>query len=205
MREPVDHRLYGYATSVALLLACPLARAQPAALPEPPTDAAIAEPASQLQLPLDDQTLLARGEISDGRWITGGVLSSVIGFGIGQGVQGRWDDRGWMFLVGEAATGGALVLGLFEGLACNEEDAACSNSTLLAIRLAFGGLAGYAGFRLWDAIDAFVVPPRQNARVRALRARLGLPSEPTVALAPYIAPVHAVGGDTAVAGLQLRF
>jgi hypothetical protein len=210
MRVPVDHRLCGYATSVALLLACPLARAQPATLPEPPNDVPItqpsSEPASELQLVADDQALLARGEISDSRWISGGLLSSVIGLGIGQGVQGRWADRGWMFAVGEVAAGGVVVLGLIEGLACDEEDAACSNGTNVAIRAAFfGGLAAYAGIRVWDAIDAFVVPPRQNARIRALRARLGLPSEPGIALAPYIAPVHAVGGDTAVAGLQLSF
>lgn len=37
-------------------------------------------------------------EISKSRYVTGGVLGTIFGFGIGHGVQGRWSsDKGWMF------------------------------------------------------------------------------------------------------------
>lgn len=195
MRIPVGHRLNAFATTAVLMLASHVASAQPSGQPNAQSDPALAS-----------QSVVDRGEISDSQWIGGGLSSSVIGLGTGQAVQGRWAERGWMFALGEAATGATVVVGVLAGLACDEEDAACGSGKTAAIRVAvFGGLAGYVGFRVWDAIDAFVVPPRQNARVRALRAKLGLPTRPGIALAPFVAPVHAVRGDTAVTGFQLRF
>ena len=34
------------------------------------------------------------------RFIAGGVTGTVLGLGIGHGVQGRWNEKGWIFLLG---------------------------------------------------------------------------------------------------------
>ena len=44
-------------------------------------------------------------EISKSKYVTGGVLGTVFGFGIGHGVQGRWsNDKGWIFTSAELVT-----------------------------------------------------------------------------------------------------
>jgi hypothetical protein len=158
-----------------------------------------------LQLSPDDQELLTRGEISDGQWLVGGLASVVLGFGIGQAVEGRWLDRGWIFTVGEGASIVAIVAGAVEGVDCSNSvnGGRCNNG----IGLVVGGVLAFTGLRVWEIVDAFAVPPSQNAHIREMRVRLGLPPQQVgYTLAPFIAPVRGLGANnTTVAGLQLRF
>src|SRR5207249_9637983 len=63
-----------------------------------------------------DQELLADGEISDGAHVGGGLLAIFFGFGVGQAVQGRFGETGWIFLLGEGASFTALLVGLGDAL-----------------------------------------------------------------------------------------
>ncbi len=50
------------------------------------------------------------GRIGMGRYITGGVVGTTLGFGIGHAMQERyWRDYGWVFTVGGVLTTLALV------------------------------------------------------------------------------------------------
>src|SRR5262245_55241343 len=69
-------------------------------------------PAAPPPLTPGEAALLRDGEISDGQHIGGGVLAIFPGFGIGQAVQGRWLEKGWMFTLGEAVFGVAFTIGL---------------------------------------------------------------------------------------------
>lgn len=54
-------------------------------------------------------------EIGPARYIIGGILGTILGFGIGHTMQGRWlDDYGWVFTAGSTVTG----LGAFLGKNC---------------------------------------------------------------------------------------
>ena len=112
--------------------------------------------------------LLERGEISDGQKTGGGVAARVVGFGVGQAIQGRWLERGWIFTAGDLAATAMMVAGpiLAFSYDCN---AACMHR---GEALALGGSLLALGLRIWQASDAFVVPARHNARVRELRRRL---------------------------------
>lgn len=118
----------------------------------------------QLQLTEEDQELLARGEVSDAQWLAGGVLSVFVSFGVGQAVQGRWGERGWIFTVGETASIVAMIAGAADGLDCAAGDPHCNNGG--AVGLVTGGAIGFTVFYLWGVIDAFAAPPAQNARIR---------------------------------------
>ena len=49
-----------------------------------------------------DQEILEIGEISQTRYIIGGILGTYpIGLGVGHAVQGRWSQMGWIFTAGE--------------------------------------------------------------------------------------------------------
>jgi hypothetical protein len=146
----------------------------------------------------DEAQLLTRGEISDGAYYGGAIVATFGGFGIGQAMQGRWHDTGWIFTVGDLASTSAFVIGLSEAFRdCGFEDH-CRGDNWWVI----GGLLSFSAFRVWGALDAWIAPPLHNRKVRALRERLGQPATPAYTMMPYVAPTAR--GD-AVAGVMLRF
>lgn len=158
-----------------------------------------------VQLTAEEQELLSQGEISDGQHIGGGLVSLMFGFGVGQAVQGRYGDTGWIFTLGEAASMTAILVGMVQAFDCVDEfeDASCDSSDSAGF-LFVGGLIGLGVFRIWEIVDAFSGPTRHNAKVRALRMRLGIPQPMYTKVMPYVAPsLSRDGGGTA--GLTLRF
>lgn len=185
-------------TSIVILLValCNASSAQPTAEPAP---AAVGQPmfvqppVAQLQLTVEQQHLLDEGEISIGKYLTGGVLSTFIGFGVGHAVQGRWKSRGWMFTVGESV---AVAVSLYGAARC------CGPAGHKEEYAVVGGLAALIGLRIWQTVDAWVVPPAHNRKVRALRTRLGL-APPSYGL--YLAPPQSLDASGGVAGLSMSF
>lgn len=98
-----------------------------------------------------------RMPVPTGKYITGGVLGSALGFGIGHAVQGRYQDGGWLFTATEGASLAVLMIGLGS---CSEETenfggertkkTTCSNGGLVAI-----GFASLIGFRVWEIVDVW--------------------------------------------------
>ncbi len=153
--------------SLALLIALSLvsvttAAAQPAMMPmtaEEPIDA----------------------EIGTGAHVGGVVANVFIGFGLGQAIQGRWTETGWMFTLGTAVTLGAF----FGGTG--------GNATL-----ALAGMVGFGVVYGLGIYDAAAGPSRHNARVREERMR----RYSTPMILPYVSRAQVQGN---VAGLSLRF
>jgi hypothetical protein len=159
-----------------------------------------------VQLSPDDQELLNQGEISDGRHVGGILVSLFFGLGIGQAVQGRYGDTGWIFTIGEAGSSVAFIVGAVKTIdACFDNlDQGCHDDTSAKVLL-FGGLIGLVVFRVWEIADAIGGPPKHNARVRQLRMQLGMPPTTFVRrLQPYLAPPLSHDGG-ATAGVALRF
>ncbi|HET7503607.1 MAG TPA: hypothetical protein VFK02_21440 [Kofleriaceae bacterium] len=169
--------------------------------PYPPPPGGVVAPYqyAPVRLTPEEQELLTDGEISDGRHLAGVLGSFMVGWGIGQAIQGRYGDTGWIFTVGEAGSVVALITGFVREIGSEGDDS--TGGALLV-----GGLVGILVFRTWEVIDSIVGPPRHNTKVRELRMRLGLP-QPTYVqrIRPYVAPTlsHDAGGATA--GLTLRF
>ena len=191
------------------------ARAQPAppppypVAPAPPAQAypppGLVPPTRYVELTAEQQKLLAEGEIPENKYIGGAIVGLFVGFGVGQAVQGRYGDTGWIFTVGEVASGAVLVTGMVR--AFGDFDRCFDNSTCprdhTAGVLLLGGVIGLAAFRIWELVDVFNGPTKHNARVRALRLRLGIPPMYS-RVQPYIAP--SMSGDHATtAGLTFRF
>jgi hypothetical protein len=154
--------------------------------------------AYQPQLTDDERDLLAKGEISDRRYTSGALASFFVGFGIGQALEGRWSDTGYIFTLGETASAVALIYGLDRTLHCFE---GCSND---GSRWIIGGTFFLGAFRVVEIVDALIAPPRHNQRVRELRSRLGYPSHDVFyGFKPLLTPPK--NGDGAVAGFELRF
>lgn len=176
----------------------------PAPVPYPYPPGVLPPHAYVAQLSEEDQALLARGEISDGRYIGGALASVFFGFGIGQAVHGRYHDTGWIFTFGEAGTLAAMVVGALQAIGdCYDFGEPCRDDDD-GEALMVGGLLGFIAFRAWELVDVFSAPPKHNARVRELRMRLGLPPPMYSRVQPYVAPSMSRDGGAA-AGLTLRF
>lgn len=200
--------------SIIALLAGPAA-AQPGAQPQPypppqphpppqPYPAPYAPPPygyAPAPLTAEEHALLAQGEISEGAHMGGAALALFVGAGIGQAVQGRWSDTGWIFTFGELAAGGLLIygiVGISDDLAddaTNRDDRDCHNCVSYIV---VGALA-ISALRLWGTIDALAAPSSHNRRVREVRMKAGMPM---YSLRPYVGPGRDGGG---VAGVSLRF
>lgn len=156
-----------------------------------------------LRLSDDDLMILERGRISTGQYVTGGVIGSYFGFGVGHMIQQRWMETGWLFTVGESAAITAMVVG---AVGCangsfQEEDrlhnGRSSSSDACSVELIIGGLLGYAGLRTWEIIDLWVAPPRHNRRYDKLTRRSSQ-RRYSFSLAP-------TGKGSGVASLSLSF
>ena len=208
------------ALAVVVLLGCGVAFAQPGATPPapypppPPYPAPYPPPTPYpppapyppygyapppAQLTADEQATLQIGYVSDGQLIGGGLASLFLGFGIGQAVEGRWSDTGWIFSLGEPAAFGLVVYGAVQLAAtCDTPNNGRTCSSSGGTALVAGALA-LTGLRIWEVVDAFIGPGRQNTRLRAVHMKLGYPMP--MYGAPFVVPAN--GG--AVAGLSLRF
>jgi hypothetical protein len=202
-------------TSAVLIALCGSAFAQsaPAAAPAPaPVPAAApsvvvvnsspapaADANVRLQLSSEDMELIQDGEIGAGAHIIGSGAAFFLGFGIGQAIEGRWLDRGWIFTLGETASLGVMIYGLGKSAeSClNEDGSSCGSS---GVGFVAGGLIAYSGLRLWEVVDAIVAPIGHNRRVRGAQMRAGMRYSQVT---PYLVPPSH--GDGAIGGLSLRF
>ncbi len=158
-----------------------------------------------IQLTIEDQELLASGEISDGQHLGGAALAVFMGFGIGQAVQGRWSDRGYIFTLGEIAAIAALIYGAAEMINnCDANlDTVCNsrgNDTGVAPFVV--GLIGFSVLRIWEVVDSITGPIDHNTRLRNLRIRTGYRPMGYGGIKPFVAPS---GDQGATAGITFRF
>lgn len=103
--------------------------------------------------------------VATGKYVTGGVLASTIGFGIGHGVQGRYADKGWIFTTTEAA---GLTM-LLAGTTCKDEtdiygdtERKCTSSGVAVL-----GLGVLLGFHVWEIVDAWAGATPVDSNVKA--------------------------------------
>ena len=149
---------------------------------------------SREQLTEEERRILDRGEIDDTSYIVGGIVGIYPGLGIGHAIQGRFSEKGWIFLAGELGSGAVMMVGLIGCIGdsfsrSDGRDHSCSMMTL--------GLLGYAGFRIWEIIDVWAAPPEHNRQYRAIKSRMAGADKPQF----FIAQAH----DTPILGIKLSF
>lgn len=133
-----------------------------------------------------DRDVLEIGEISNAKYVIGGILGTYpIGLGLGHAVQGRWDQTGWIFTAGELGSVGVFLVG---ALSCdnNNDNTTCSDwSTTLIV----SGIIGYVGFRLWEIGDVWAAPLGHNRKVRELKEYINKAPTPMVKSSLNLVPV----------------
>jgi hypothetical protein len=152
-------------------------------------------------LSAEDRQILEDGEVSDGQWI-GGVAASIgLGFGIGQAIEGRWRDTGWIFTLGESASFVTMIVSLSAAIGeCWDCSAAETHRQDQAADVFFGSLIVFAGLHIWEIGDAAIAPAEHNERYHAMRAR----HPEMYSVMPYVVPSRS-GSGGGFAGVSLRF
>lgn len=107
-----------------------------------------------------------RIETSKGRYISGGVVGTVVGLGIGHGIQQRyWRSNAWIFTLTEsAALGYMAILSFFpcDGLTGSEYSSCMDNND----RKMLNAILVFEAFHIWEAIDIWT-----GAKVRETSQR----------------------------------
>ena len=189
---------------VVLLAAGTAAAQQPVYQPPPapvyqPPPAPVYQPppAPVVMLTAEEAEALERGEISEQSHVLGGLVGTFFGFGIGQAVQGRWSDTGWIFTVGEAVSFTVVMVGVARCITLFDDETGCDSGSEMGWIVA--GALALVGFRVWELIDVWGGPVWHNNRVRRARQRVS-PGGYGLYLAP---PISGRGGG--VAGISLRW
>jgi hypothetical protein len=150
----------------------------------------------QYTLSNEELGVLADGEITPEKKIGAVIADVVVGYGVGQAIEGRWRETGWQLAIGDTAFSGVFMVGLMaaalpHGPGCHEPG--CAGTQIHTNAAMIIGLVGLGLVRTAGAIDAVVGANDHNRRVRELRAR--------VSKAPFVSS----SGNGVVAGLDLRF
>ena len=95
------------------------------------------------------------------KYQTGGIVSTLFGFGAGHAIQQRYADDGWIFTAGEMAAGSVVLASL---VPCRKDLMEhrnnysrsrfdkCEQTPLIIGYLTFSGL------RIWEIADAWLTP-----------------------------------------------
>ena len=148
--------------------------------PEPPASTEHPAPPRPAisRLSDDDRETLENGPISQGRYIAGGVVATVAGFGIGHAIEGRYFPLGFIYSVGEAGSVGLIVAGASScfnqnsSFMTNHDISTCENSAALVT----AGVVLLVGLHIWETIDAWVAPNSINKHYQEVKKRTGLSS-----------------------------
>jgi len=136
-----------------------------------------------------EEDILAKGTITTAEHVIGVAGGLFFGFGIGHAVQGRYGERGFLFMLGEFAAAAVALGGL---VSCITGD--CNDTYIIV------GVGGFGVLRVWEIIDLIVVPPGYNERYWRVRSKVyGTPAPRWGAV---VVPTSGGGG---VASFSLRF
>jgi hypothetical protein len=171
---------------------------------------ALATPGTKIDyanLSADEREVLDNGRISKGQYIAGGIVGTVVGFGLGQAIEGRYMPLGLVFTLGEIGSAFLLASGLANcvdnsvfNYSASSTRNACDNNSAFTV-----GLIGLVGLHIWEIVDVWASPVKINNRYDRLRAHTNLSSTQF-----FFTPVNHLASNGAQAtggmlGVQFRF
>lgn len=157
---------------------------------------------SKTVLTSDEIRILKTGPLENPRYITGGILGTTLGFGVGHAIQGRWQNKGWIFTLGESVS---LVTLVGAGAWCVTSSAARSfggedESTSFSCILTTISATSFIGLRIWESIDLWRGGYEQRKEYKQLMKRLDSNSRK---ISYSILPV--LSANSLGLGLSMRF
>ncbi len=114
------------------------------------------EHTDQHSVPTDGDELV---EMPLRRYIIGGAVGTLFGFGIGHAVQKRYLADGWLYTLGELSGAVLMGTGFFHTHVCKKEEgldrASCTDRGEM---MAFAGYLMVAGWRVAEIVNVWLPP-----------------------------------------------
>lgn len=152
-------------------------------------------PQARAALTPEDQEILDRGPLPNGRYLASGIVGTVAGFGIGHAIQKRYTPLGLVFTLGEVAATTALLIDTTTQLTTTG-----SRETKLG-SVAVAGLVVLVGLHAWEIVDIWLGGDHMRKRYDEVQSRAGKKADRADGIGAI--PV-AVAGDGMAPGLTLR-
>ncbi|HPG26968.1 MAG: hypothetical protein H6748_13340 [Spirochaetaceae bacterium] len=150
--------------AMALVPSCLLLGSSDALAQQPePRPAAAATP----RFTDEELDILDLGEYDAGEIVLGGLIGTVVGLGTGHAYQDRFDETGWLYMVGEIGTVGATGIAMTGCAAASEGWSALGCVAISAI----AGASVLGAIKLVEIVDVWSHPFLHNRRYRELDAR----------------------------------
>jgi len=89
--------------------------------------------------------------ISSGRYLGGGIAGTIIGFGVGHAIQGRYQSEGWIFTVSELGALGVATV----GSVLISRAAASQQVSPLGLTIGVVGYLVFGGLKIWEIVDVW--------------------------------------------------
>ncbi len=137
---------------------------------------------------------------SHSNYVTGGVVGTIFGLGIGQAINGNYGTTGWIFTVTEVVGTGmfwsGIGLGIVGGIfnSVTKGPASGAQTAAAGLGLTIAGALVYTAFRIWDIVDLWETPIIPGAS-----HQLDQPAHKAAAVS------FSSFGDGEVSGLSLHF
>lgn len=139
------------------------------------------------------------GPLTQARYITGGVIGSIVGFGVGHAIVGEYSTMGWVFTMSQSLSLGVPILAAVVMAIIYWDGSA--NGTVDQLITTWGGflwtgIALWAAFRIWEIVDLWVRPRSRLIRASDLKIKKdAIPTTPkaSFAILPTVMPQGGVG------------
>lgn len=167
-----------YARGIALMLMCSMAALTLNEKHASANDIATQRVTPQPRFFLNGISEQPPGTTSSDRYIAGGLLGTIVGFGFGHMVNGTWHNTGWIFTLSQSVSLTMMSLGLATALTGEN----------FGEKMMYAGMIGHLVSRVGETIDVWARPKVYN-----VTELVPVPNSPVprAQLSPWFAPGSA--------------
>ena len=117
---------------------------------------------------LEDKAILEAGPIGQQKYIVSGVTGSVLGFGSGHLMLGKWQESGWMYTAGEVGFLSLMVIGYKKSIGDTISTGFNGNFDGSHYAVMITGYVGLISTKLGEIFDVWTRPYEHNQRYKEL-------------------------------------
>ncbi len=117
----------------------------------------------------EDREILEEGLIDQQKYVTGGILGTVVGFGSGHGVIGKYKQVGWLYTASEVGFLGLMAVGYRKSVQDTFQAGVTGNFDGPNYGLMIVGYIGFISSRIGEIFDIWNRPFDHNRRHQELK------------------------------------
>lgn len=119
----------------------------------------------------EDKEILEEGIIDQRTYVTGGVVGSLVGFGTGHAVIGKYKQVGWLYTAAEAGFLGLMIVGHKKSVDETLRDGVSGDFDGSNYGLMIVGYVGFISSKIGEIFDIWNRPHEHNRRHQELLDR----------------------------------